>query len=219
MARTAEYPDFVQKYLNESGVYVKKNTNGSFTIYSKKPVSDPVTGKTRYVFDGNRGTVTPDGTFTRTSRRNPETVRMYEYGFSLAVHGATQKARASSRHQFHDVKTGDTVYVMAVLKYIYGTYSQELLESSHLSLRYPGISCPGKLTKDQKTGIERISFMVADLMSRAYGNRAGTLRPVLLSVCIGTGHDRPYVSQPSAVAASFLEEYGMDWRDLSWMKQ
>ena len=171
MSRRADYPEWVLKHLSK-GVYVNK-VGDKYYLYKAHSEKIPGTTKSRRVSDGYLGSITEDKGFIPAKKKNPR-ITTFDYGLPFVVDSCCQLIHKGLRVTYR--KNGTLVYVCSMLSFLYGLFSQELLETSWLSIRYPGITIPEKPSEAAFSAITRGTRMISDTVSRTYGEDWNLLR-------------------------------------------
>ena len=212
--KKADYPDWVMKF-KKKGTYINK-VGDKYYLYAAHSVRDKETGKVVRVSDGYIGRITREDGLIKSGSSFKSPPSVYEAGMSYAIVSASQNILAGFRKTFP--KYGELVFCCSVLSYVYGTFSAELLNRSSLRFLFPGVAFPDTLSPSQKTGIERGTRMISDVLEKTYGDdleQISRLFPDVRAVQIGK---TLYLCGISETVYLISKKYGIDWEGGPWQK-
>lgn len=210
----ADYPDWVLAH-KKKGTYINK-VGDRYYLYAAHSERVPGTKKVRRVCDGYLGRITQDQGLI-PSRDRPGTVFLsVEYGLSSLILSLCGNIHSGFRRTF--VVNGDFIMAASILNYMYGCFSQELFQHSWLSMRFPGLSFPDRTTPQQETGIQRGTRMIAETLSRTFGDSLAHVTAVFsLVTLVSSGKGFHCSSLPESVPF-FVERYALSWRADLWQE-
>lgn len=210
----ADYPDWVLAH-KVKGTYVNK-VGEKYYLYAAHSERVPGTKKVRRVCDGYLGRITQESGLIPPKDKLPKVIRSYEYGLSSLTLSVCSNIHKGLRRSF--VVNGDFIMIASILSYLYGLYSAELFLHSWLSLHFPQVQFPDAPTPQQKCGIERGTRMIADTMTRKFGEDLLQVRASFSQVTLLSA-DRQFrcCEIPDSVTL-FVNQYALDWRSDLWQK-
>lgn len=211
MPRKANYPEWVMRYKTE-GTYVNR-VGDTYYLYAAH--SERVKGK-KYpvrVSDGYLGKITEKDGFIPPKEK--QGVISYEFGFSYFVISKTPLIYTALKKSY--TKNGEFIYAAAILMYIYGTYSRELLERSYLSLHF-SITYPESISSSLKTGIERGCRMISSSLSEMPNEEMINIRAYFSTVQLVRVHNRLHCTEKLPVVKELSEKYEINWDGALWQK-
>lgn len=215
MARKkADYPEWVMRYKTK-GTYINK-AGDRYYLYAAHSVREKETGKIRRVCDGYIGRITEDEGLIRSKSRLKSIPVSVEVGLSYPILSITENIRTGIKRRFP--KHGDYVFSRGVLLYIYDTYSDELYSQSYLSLFFVGAESPSQVTDAHRTEIERCGRMVADVMSKKFGEDIGLVIKLFQHIRLIHIDDIYYLSGITSEIASLSEKYNITWENPLWQR-
>lgn len=171
MRQKANYPDWVLKY-KEKGTYINFVKPDKYYLYAAHSERVKGTDKVVRVCDGYIGRITQkDGLILSKKKRPPEDNNTYllELGSAMAVWTGTERIRTGLNRTYGDM--GDWVYAMSTVAYLHGGFwTDELFQSSYLSVLLKDMKKPSVVNESLKSGIDRGVRMITDTMQKTYGN-------------------------------------------------
>ena len=203
----ADYPDWVMKH-KKKGTYVNV-IKGKYYLYAAHSERVPGTKKVRRICDGYIGRITQEEGLIPTKDKVSGTVSVLEYGFSSTILTVCSKIHKGFRRSFS--KNGDLVMVASVLSFIYGAYNMEIFHLSYLCIRYPKLDFKTPVSDEQAVGIERGVRMIADTLSRHFGDDLPDIRVFLQHIQKVSVNEKLYLSEESDSARKLKEKYNLSW--------
>lgn len=161
----ANYPDWVMAH-KKKGTYINC-VNGKYYLYAAHSERVPGTKKVRRVSDGYIGRITQEDGLIPARDKVTGEVCVYEYGLCMTILDTCGTIASGFRREFRGA--ADFVLVSSILWEINGKCDNDTYEGSYLCVKYPGVNIDKMPTDKQKTGIERGKRMIADVMSRRFG--------------------------------------------------
>jgi hypothetical protein len=206
----ANYPDWVLKH-KKKGTYINYQ-NGKYYLYAAHSERVPGTDKVRRVSDGYLGRITEEGGFIPAKRKLSEPVYVYEYGLSKVILSLCGKVRTGLVREFRD--SGDYVMACGALLFMYGEIRKEQYESSWLSVQLSGFDAQKIPTDKQRVGMERVQRMIADILTRHFGDdcqAAVSLLPLVKVVRMGT---EAVIATIPGSAGDFFKLHGFKFEEV-----
>lgn len=217
MPRKASYPEWVAKCLSP-GQYINKKGN-FYYVYAAHSERRPDVGHPVRVSDGYLGRITEQDGFLparkrKTAQSQPPSVPeppfladSWNYGAPIAVVLATGMVLSALRTTYR--AHGTFIYLCSVLTFLYDIYNEELYRISVLSLLFPNVSFPGKISPETETGIQRGTRMIADKVGAAYSDD-WLMMKACFSVSVLTRNRKGYVlPNLSPSAAALAKKYAV----------
>ncbi len=206
MGRGGEYPEWVTKYL-EKGVYVNK-VKGTYYLYRAHSEKQPGKKYPVRVFDGYIGKVTEDEGLIEIRRRKlPMT--SFDYALPYAVDACCGKVHKGLRISYKG--NGTAVYVCSVIKFLFGSYSMELYQSSWLSIQYPGLVGKSFTSEAVAKGVDRGVLMVTDTVKNTYGEDWEVLSVYLSRVILIRIGGEEYIPTLPEKALELCQKHHLDF--------
>lgn len=185
-----------------------------YYLYAAHSERIPGTKKVRRVCDGYLGRITQDQGLIPPSDRPGTVFCSLEYGLSSLILSLCGNIHSGLRRTF--VVNGDLIMAASILNYMYGCFSQELFQHSWLSMRFPGLSFPGQMTRQQETGIQRGTRMVAETLSRTFGDGLACVKAAFSLVTLVSSGKGFHCSRLPGSVPVFIEQYALSWRADLW---
>lgn len=210
----ADYPEWVLAH-KAKGTYVNK-VGDKYYLYAAHSERVSGTKRIKRVCDGYLGRITQEQGLIPPKDKLPKSIRSYEYGLSSLVLTVCSNIHKGFRRSF--VVNGDFIMAASVLSYLYGFYSEELFRHSWLSLHFTSVQFPGVLTLQQENGIYRGTCMIADTMSRKFGEELPQVRASFSLITLVSANNRLCCCELPDSVSGFTEQYSLDWRADLWQK-
>lgn len=210
----ADYPDWVLAHKTK-GTYVNK-VGDKYYLYAAHSERVPGTKKVKRICDGYLGRITPEQGLIPPKDKVSKPILSYEYGFSSLVLLVCHNIHKGLRRSF--VVHGDFIMTASILVYLYGFYSEELFRHSWLCLRFPELSFPEPLTRQQEQGISRGTLMITDTMDRKFGDSLASVRASFSLVTLLLVNNKLYCSQLPGSVNTFTAQYSFDWSPDLWQR-
>lgn len=203
----ADYPDWVLKH-KKKGTYVNV-IKGKYYLYAAHSERVPGTKKVKRICDGYLGRITEEEGLIPTKDKVSGSVSVLEYGLSSTILTVCSKIHAGFRRSF--TKNGDFVMVASILSFIYGVYTDEVFHLSYLCIRYPELDFKVPVSSEQAVGIERGVRMIADTLSRHFGDDLPDIRIFFRHIQKANVNGKQYLSEESDSARRLKEKYNLSW--------
>jgi len=210
----ADYPDWVLLH-KKKGTYINK-VGDKYYLYAAHSERIPGTKRVRRVCDGYLGRITQEDGLIPPKPKVSTPVINYEFGLSSLIISLCANIHKGFLKNFRNY--GDFIMAASILTYIFGFYSSELLKYSWVSLHFPHMEIPSKLTLPQKSAIERGERMITDTMNNTFSSEIDTVKALFSLVTLVSVNNKLYCSQiPDAVNGIILK-YQLEWREQIWLK-
>jgi len=200
------YPDWVMAH-KKKGTYINF-VNGKYYLYAAHSERIPGTKKVRRVSDGYIGRITQEEGLILARDKVAGDVCVYEYGLCMTVLNICDNLVTGFRREFRSAT--DFVLVSSILWETSGKCDRETFEGSYLSIKYPEVNICKEPTDKQRTGIERGRRMVADMMSRRFGEELPEARERLSKIYMVKINSRFYRSKISVEANKWLKKHTIE---------
>lgn len=199
----ANYPDWVMVH-KKKGTYINF-VNGKYYLYAAHSERVPGTKKVRRVCDGYIGRITQEDGLIPARDKVTGEVCVYEYGLCMAILDTCDAIASGFRREFRDA--ADFVLVSSILWEINGKCDNDTYGGSYLSVKYPGINIDKIPTDKQKTGIERGKRMIADVISKRFGDDLPEARERLSKIYMVKVNGQFYRSMVPVSTAEWLKTH------------
>ena len=203
----ADYPEWVMKH-KKKGTYVNL-IKGKYYLYAAHSERVPGTKKVKRICDGYLGRITEEEGLIPTKDKVSGSVSVLEYGLSSTILIVCSKIHLGFRRSF--TKNGDFVMVASVLSFIYGVYNDEVFHLSYLCIRYPELDFKAPVSSEQVFGIERGVRMIADTLSRYFGDDLPDIRIFFRHIQKVSVNGKQYLSEESDFTRKLKEKYNLLW--------
>lgn len=210
----ADYPEWVLAH-KAKGTYINK-VGDKYYLYAAHSERVPGTKKVKRVCDGYLGRITQEQGLIPPKDRLPKTILAFEYGLSSLILSLCSNIHKGFRRSF--VVNGDFIMAASVLSYLYGFFSEELFLHSWLSLHFTLVHFPNALTPQQENGIYRGSCMIADTMSRKFGDDLPRIKASFSQITLFSANNQLCCCELPDSVYGFIEQYSLDWRPDLWLK-
>jgi len=206
MARKASYPLWVEKHLSK-GIYVNK-VGDCYYLYKAHSEKQPGVPYPVRVSDGYLGRVTEkDGLIP--SKGTIRDVVVFDFAIPFAVCQHTQKILSGLCKSYED---GTLIYVCSVMDFIYNMHSQELYESSWLSMRYPKLRIPNS-NSELNPSIERGCRMIKTETGKVFGEDWPLMKAYFTTIVLVRTNGRLYWPKPTGKAETLAQKYHLDFNE------
>jgi hypothetical protein len=205
----ADYPDWVLKH-KKKGTYINR-VGDKYYLYAAHSERVAGTDKVVRVSDGYLGRITEKDGFIPARKKLSGDVFAYEYGLSAVVISECTYIRKQLSREYRDAV--DFVVVSGALTYMFGRATQELYESSWISVHFPGLDISRVSTEKQITGIERVRRMLSGILSKRFGEdhaEAMLLLPLIRMIKMGSEKHLAVIPKG---AIAFIEKHNLVFRE------
>ena len=210
----ADYPDWVLAH-KKKGTYINK-VGDKYYLYAAHSERIPGTKKVKRVCDGYLGRITEDQGLIPPKDKVKQPIQSFEYGLSSLILSLCGNIHKGFRRTF--TVNGDFVMAASILNFIYGCFSEELFRCSWLSMRFPDILFPSQPTEQQKTGIERGTRMISEVLTTKLGEDLPFVKATFSMVVLLSVNQKIYCSELPDSVAGFTEKYSLEWGADLWQK-
>jgi hypothetical protein len=165
------YPDWVLKH-KKKGTYVNC-VKGRYYLYAAHSERIPGTKKVRRVCDGYLGRITEEDGFIPARDKVSTEILVYEYGFSAFVmwickNELFQLSPITGKH-------ADWLLVASILSVLHGTYDNQKLSGSYLSVLYPEVDLSRHLGEEVPGQIEELVIQIKRFLENLPEEERGTV--------------------------------------------
>ena len=158
MPRKATYPEWVTRHLT-TGIYVNK-VGGCYYLYRAHSEHQPGVSHPVRVCDEYLGRVTEADGLIR-SKGSVRDVVIFDFGIPYIIYQKTSRILDGLSKSYEN---GQTVYVCAILDYLFSFHTQDLYKESWLSMVFPKLNIPAPEDSSFTTAVERGQRMISILV-------------------------------------------------------